>query len=137
MDNPLGLTDNSIREMTDAMAKKPGYYDWRQQAYDNPDYVQLLLEEMQGLRYAATKARVYFVQQGAGGPIKIGATRNFDKRLRTLNTGSHVPLTVLGVVAGGYELERSLRAELADDRLFGEWFKPTDRVLAALASTGK
>lgn len=76
-------------------------------------------------------ALVYFVQQGSNGPIKIGASRNFDKRLRTLRTHSPVELNVIGTFPGGFDLERELHHELMNHQLEGEWFSPNDEVLAA------
>jgi hypothetical protein len=135
MDQTPDFFQLDVRTMTDQLADEPGYYDFRATALAHPQFITLLVEELQALRYMhsrATPVTVYFVQQGPDGPIKIGASRNFAKRLKTLNTSSHVPLTVLGVTAGGYELEAALHRELREHQMSGEWFQPTPEVLSAV-----
>jgi ORF6N domain-containing protein/Meiotically Up-regulated Gene 113 (MUG113) protein len=69
----------------------------------------------------------YFLQAGAGGPIKIGSTRNLAVRIRTLMTMSPVPLRLLGVMKGDHEEACHLR--LGAFRIHGEWFTPEEPVL--------
>lgn len=127
-----------VEALTDTWAGESGYYQWRLMTLAHPNFLRLFAEEQQSAEYAsehmrrkATPAVVYFVQQGNDGPIKIGASRNFDKRLRTLRTHSAVELNVLGVFPGGFGLERDLHHELMGDQLEGEWFSPTTQVLGA------
>lgn len=131
--------DIDVRAITDHYAGEEGYYDWRETAYKHPRFLGLFLDELRAdkklrthLRRAETSASVYFIQQGTDGPVKIGATRNIEKRIKTLQTGSHIPLTVLGVVPGGFELESDLHQELMDYQLEGEWFSPTPEVMAVV-----
>ncbi|MFE4263438.1 GIY-YIG nuclease family protein [Streptomyces sp. NPDC056883] len=59
----------------------------------------------------------------ATGPVKIGFTGDdATKRLRSLQTGSPVPLTVLAEFAGTKQLEAKLHRHFAGRRLHGEWF---------------
>lgn len=44
-------------------------------------------------------------------------------RLRALQAGSDVRLSLIAQVPGGRELELQLHTEFADDRLSGEWFR--------------
>ena len=127
-----------IRAVTDHYAGEEGYYDWRETARQHPRFLQLLIEELRSekkireyMGHKQTPAFVYFIQQGADGPIKIGATRSIEKRIKTPQTGSHVALSVLAVVPGGFELERDLHHELMEHQLEGEWFAPTPEVMAA------
>jgi hypothetical protein len=76
---------------------------------------------------------IYFIQSGPAGPIKIGTTVDLDRRLRSLQIAHSVRLTVLGTVPGDAVQEAALHAELAADRIRGEWFRPSHAVLAALA----
>lgn len=70
---------------------------------------------------------VYFFQRGEGGPIKIGATNDLARRFKELQTGCAEPLLVLGVaILGGRSMERRLHDLFADDRLNGEWFRPSE-----------
>jgi len=129
----------NVRHLTDQWAGAPGYYDWRCSVMQRPDFLRILLQEFESqqavrrhLARKATPAVVYAVQQGSDGPIKIGASRNFDKRLKTLQTGSHGGLQVLAVGPGGFAVERDLHCDLSEDCLEGEWYAPTARVLAAI-----
>lgn len=77
---------------------------------------------------------VYFIRQGAAGPIKIGFTSDLKARFNSFRCASAEPLYLLGTLPGGRLLERALHAGLADSRYRdGEWFRPTSEVLALLA----
>lgn len=134
--NPFGL---DLRTITDHYAGEVGYYDFKQTALAHPNFLKLLLEEMKTddavrahFRRKSGEVAVYFIQQETDGPIKIGASRNVEARVKTLRTGSHVALNLLGVTAGGFDLERALHHELSDFQLEGEWFSPTPEVFAAI-----
>lgn len=74
---------------------------------------------------------VYFVQ--AGGPegqIKIGFATNVAVRIAALQTGCPSPLAVLCQIPGTYESERQYHERFAPDRRQGEWFHPSDELLA-------
>ena len=75
---------------------------------------------------------VYFVQAGAGGPIKIGHSENPKRRIADLQTASAHPLVVLGVVRGGEFFECALHQILATDRLSGEWFRATRKTVTVV-----
>lgn len=80
---------------------------------------------------------VYFIQYGAGGPIKIGVAGNISRRVAALQTGSPEPLVVLATMPGGKSEEARLHHLLRQDRHRGEWFAPTARVLGAVALAKK
>jgi len=66
---------------------------------------------------------VYFVQAGAGGPIKIGyAKSDWRGRVKTLQTAIPVTLTPLLVVMACQGTEREMHETFAPYRLRGEWF---------------
>src|SRR5690606_13923580 len=69
---------------------------------------------------------VYFVQRGADGPIKIGASSNVVRRLGELQIGAPEEMRLVGLwIYGGRSGERGLHALNRDDRIAGEWFAPT------------
>lgn len=76
------------------------------------------------------RSRVYFIQVGLGGPIKIGRSTAPLTRLATLQTGHSEQLRLLVTTTGGDELEKSLHQKLRSHRLRGEWFSPHAEVLA-------
>lgn len=69
---------------------------------------------------------VYIVE--AGGLFKIGVAQDVTRRLRSLQTGSSVPLRLVGTVTGGYAREAELHKRFRPFRLHGEWFDLGDRV---------
>lgn len=71
---------------------------------------------------------VYFVQAGdSNGPIKIGYSSDVAKRVASLRTGNHLPITLLVEFkhANAPALEKRLHEMFAADRLEGEWFNPS------------
>jgi hypothetical protein len=72
---------------------------------------------------------VYFFQSAEGGAVKIGSTRNVQRRLREVQTGHQAELRILGVCRGGTRFERELHDRFDAYRLHGEWFAPTRELL--------
>lgn len=78
---------------------------------------------------------VYFVQQQGtpDGLIKIGYSDNVDKRATAIQTNAAAPVKVIATIDGGKETERLIHSKLEASRFYGEWFKPTDDVLALIS----
>jgi len=77
------------------------------------------------------QAWVYFIESAGNGHIKIGFTKGeVEARRRALQTGSPETLRVLAQVRGDEKLERRLHARFATSRVVGEWFEPSDALLA-------
>jgi hypothetical protein len=68
---------------------------------------------------------VYFIGPKDTGPVKIGttSTRDAEKRLRQLQTGSAENYVVLGQVEGGPLVEQAIHSLLAPHLVRGEWFE--------------
>lgn len=76
---------------------------------------------------------VYFIATRYSRMIKIGLARNPQGRLASLQTASPEPLDLLKVLPGvGREGEARLHERLDGSRSHGEWFFPTDEVMAAV-----
>lgn len=78
--------------------------------------------------------RVYFIQAGEGGPIKIGAAVDVLRRLKVLQTGNVEVLSLLCDFEGGPEEERRLHRHFAAYHLRGEWFHPSVELLDHIAN---
>ena len=63
------------------------------------------------------------------GPIKIGSARDVHQRLTVLQTGHPEPLYIYAYADGGYETEEKMHRDFAADRLRGEWFRRSERIL--------
>ncbi len=77
-------------------------------------------------------AKVYFIQSGKGGPIKIGTTAySVASRMARLQTGSFDTLRLLGTIPGYFDVERQLHERFARVRMRtrGEWFRPCQELL--------
>ena len=76
--------------------------------------------------------KIYFIQSGENGPIKIGITRDVEARLKALQTAHPETLKLLGVRGGDTQDEASWHRRFHRQRLRGEWFRPSTRLLRAI-----
>ena len=77
---------------------------------------------------------VYFIQEGNSGPIKIGQTFGSPlDRLTQLQTGNPRELHLLGVMHGHCGDEEEIHRQFAGVHLRGEWFQPTQELLAFIS----
>lgn len=68
------------------------------------------------------------------GRIKIGFTdQPAVTRRQELQTGCPQPLKIVGLMPGDVSLEQALHACFAADRIQGEWFRPSQALLAYIA----
>jgi hypothetical protein len=82
---------------------------------------------------------VYFAQGVDGGPIKIGWSSTLpEERLKSLQVGSPAKLKIISRVEfANRRLEVDLHLEFSDDRLHGEWFEPSVRLLRWIRRYGE
>ncbi len=75
---------------------------------------------------------VYFLLDPTSKAIKIGNSNlmGLSKRLGTLQTASSSTLSLLGVVWGSMDQERSLHEHFKEYHIRGEWFHCTDEILS-------
>lgn len=62
--------------------------------------------------------------------VKIGFARDAEFRIADLQTGNPRKLVLLGVLRGTTADERDLHARFIADNVLGEWFTPTEELLA-------
>lgn len=77
--------------------------------------------------------RVYFIENGPGGDIKIGRSRRLHDRVADLQTGTPQLLRVLAHVNGGATMEGILRDRFRPHRIHGEWFRRNDELMSLIA----
>lgn len=80
--------------------------------------------------------RVYFARRATDGAIKIGTSRHVDRRIIALSKQHASAIVLLATTAGGFAREAEVHDALADHRISGEWFAPSDVVLAAARTGG-
>lgn len=70
------------------------------------------------------KSHVYIIRQGTTNMYKIGFSKtSVQSRLRQLQTGNHLKLTLARVFHGGQDTEMFLHERYRKFRQCGEWFK--------------
>lgn len=74
-------------------------------------------------------ARVYFVQDGESGPIKIGTSTNIKNRMYQLRANAKNDLVLLALIGGGRWVESLLHTLFSHIRIRGEWFHPAPELL--------
>ena len=72
---------------------------------------------------------IYAIRAGSFGSIKIGRATNPIARLAELQTAHHEVLNLLAAVKWPDDTETRLHRHLAEYKLIGEWFKPSELVL--------
>lgn len=75
--------------------------------------------------HKGTTGYVYFAQCVSTSLVKIGYTRDPDRRMQELKTASPGGVTLLAYYRGGRSDEKALHDRFADLRRHGEWFEPT------------
>lgn len=75
----------------------------------------------------------YFIQAEEGGLIKIGTAISPLFRLRTMQTGCPLKLRLIGLTDGDRLFERGLHKKFEGTRVHGEWFEPSEELLALVA----
>ena len=81
---------------------------------------------------------IYFIEaQAEGRPIKIGYSgRSVDMRRAVLQMQTPFELVVLKMIDGDRPLEKYIHNLLADNRIRGEWFSPSDALFRLMADNG-
>lgn len=81
--------------------------------------------------------QVYFIRDEISGNIKIGVAIDPKKRLLELQTGASGSLTILHTETGDSRHEMGLHKRFAEDRIRGEWFRPSDALMAYITRDHK
>lgn len=79
--------------------------------------------------------QVYFIR-AATGHIKIGIAFQPRLRMLELQVGHPLPLMLLAVMPGGKEHEAYLHRFFGRERVRGEWFEASERLLAFISTLG-
>lgn len=88
----------------------------------------------EAVRRERARRWVYFIQGEAGGPIKIGISRDVERRRNELQRAERQPLKVLATIEGTMKDESALHQRFAAHRLHGEWFSPAADLLTHIAN---
>lgn len=93
------------------------------------------VERFHAIARGEPTGRVYFIQGKPGSPVKIGYTgHDPNKRIAELQTGNPYLLRVIYSFPGNPSDEKKIHRALASDRLSGEWFECSKRLLTLYAT---
>jgi hypothetical protein len=87
-------------------------------------------EQLERTTPPPTGGGIYFIQGHVTGLIKIGYASNIESRLSMLQCGSPDVLLLIGCERAPRSREWELHQLFAYARAHGEWFKPTNGLLA-------
>jgi hypothetical protein len=73
---------------------------------------------------------VYFIRSGELGPIKIGLSGSVKDRCAGLQICTAEQLTVMAIIQAPKEAERQLHRHFDPERIRGEWFRASPRLLS-------
>jgi hypothetical protein len=76
---------------------------------------------------------VYFLRDPGTGLVKIGTTRKLPARVRRIEWELRRGMELLLAFPGDYRVEHAIHRLLDAERERGEWFRPTARVMDAIA----
>ena len=80
--------------------------------------------------------KLYFIQEGMRGPIKIGLSKDPQERLKALQTGNSKKLRMLWYIEPKtLEVESILHKAFDEHRICGEWFYPNGDLLNLILET--
>lgn len=88
--------------------------------------------EQSGKQKDKRRQYVYFMQ-GAG-LVKIGVANDVGKRMRDLQCGSPILLSLIGFMVGDERHEKDLHVKFAHLRQHGEWFLLNDEITSFIES---
>lgn len=71
---------------------------------------------------------LYFLHDKALNRVKIGVSTSPEKRKRTIETSTGLPLTFYGLWANAGHMETPLHHKFAEYRTMGEWFEFSDEI---------
>jgi hypothetical protein len=95
-----------------------------------------LVQTADFVKPTATGPSIYFISDGSG-VVKIGYSRNVDKRMQVLATGSPRPLQVLLTIPGTRSDEGAFHEMFKAEHMRGEWFRLSGRIERFIASGGE
>ena len=91
------------------------------------------IDQLEALPLPLNGSRVYFAQVTSG-HIKIGVSTNVPHRVAALQHAHAEPVNLLATMLGGHAHEQLLHRIFARDRDHGEWFSPSEPLLAYIES---
>jgi len=74
--------------------------------------------------------KIYFAEREADGLIKIGFSKDVDRRLRELEVSENSKMLLINQINGNFVVEKLVHAHFDKDRVYGEWFRFSKEMLS-------
>lgn len=94
-----------------------------QQASDYQETIRAEIPTRGRVPLRPDNSYVYFLATADKRRVKIGHSRTPTKRIRNLQIGSSVKLTLLGKLTGSQAIERALHEKFEHHHIHGEWYR--------------
>ena len=99
--------------------------------------VQQIPREEWPVTWSGSWRHIYVIQEGEGGPVKVGIAANAFWRISDLQVGNFRPLKLIAVFtcedkANARRIERWAHFQLEESHLAGEWFNEHPEAVVAL-----
>jgi len=78
------------------------------------------------------RVTIYFIQAGDDGPVKIGWSRNAERRLRDLDRQMPWKLHLRRTIEAPRDYETRLHTHFREHHIRGEWFRPAPEIQAVM-----
>lgn len=79
---------------------------------------------------------LYFILEAQSNSIKIGVSKDVEKRLSQLQTSNAFPLLLIGRMQNRIDLEKNLHEKFKKYRLKGEWFSTNVSLIEYISEWG-
>lgn len=123
------IGDGSASGRAEVAPRTPTRDDWvaRDKIFDG-------MAEAGQIKDTDTESTVYFVYAREVKRIKIGVTRDIDKRMSSFRTAIPCTLDLMATCGGGRQREMALHKQFAGARVQGEWFNATPELISFVHS---
>lgn len=133
----LRLPGGDLRFSPDRLPEEPPPLPPKPPKPPKPSWARQLIAQAQARAAESPDSPpgfVYFVREvGERGPIKIGTAVNPLARLKGLQVAHHRKLVLLATLPGNARSEAEIHRAFRSQRIGGEWFKASRRLLAFIA----
>jgi N6-adenosine-specific RNA methylase IME4 len=102
--------------------------------YEEHPKVSIKDENSNGLSSIFSESLIYFLYEKSSHRVKIGLTKNLNKRIDSLQTGNSSQLLLAGVILGEQPKEAEIHAKFDHLRVNGEWFSCSNELIKFINS---
>ena len=131
----VGIDPKTLRNWRERGAKeKRGLYRKLVDTIERAESELRVVVRFESPKTKSDQRKVCFIQGEITGLIHISETRNPHKKIECLRSNSPDALKLLTMLDAGKGDEKQLHSLFTDERMHGEWFSPSKRLLKFIGS---